>query len=213
MIPLVSAAQPMVFSYSMGKNTFVFSSGMLNHDTQPISWASNPFFGMPNMSSDLPSSVSLSYVNLSFGSGGMIPPYSSFLFCGIHIPQPNLMVGSWNPPSSGPNPSFTFPGLSSQMDGQFTSYILSFIPSSSMSILTNTFIMVNPCFSFSVPSRGSQFYSMGNPLHRVPSSWGNIYPHLSNPCHVTFSLQVASSVMMPLQPFMNQFGGGYHPSK
>jgi hypothetical protein len=59
---------------------------------------------------------------------------------------------------------------------------------------------------------GSQFYSMGNPLHGVPSSGGNIYPHMSNPCHVTFSSQAASSVMMPLQPFMNQLGGGYYPT-
>jgi hypothetical protein len=52
---------------------------------------------------------------------------------------------------------------------------------------------------------------MGNRLHEVPSSGGNIYPHLSNPCHVPFSSQPTSSVMIPLQPFMNQFGGGYYP--
>jgi hypothetical protein len=52
---------------------------------------------------------------------------------------------------------------------------------------------------------------MGNPPHEVPSPGGNIYPHMSNPCHVAFSSQVASSVSMPLQPFMNQYGGGYYP--
>jgi hypothetical protein len=97
---LVNTTQPMVFSHSTGTNTFVFPSGTSNHDTQPIPWASNPFsFGMSDMSSHFLSFVSSSYVNHSFGSGGMIPPFSPFLFFGGHIPQPTLMVGGWNPPS------------------------------------------------------------------------------------------------------------------
>ena len=52
---------------------------------------------------------------------------------------------------------------------------------------------------------------MGNPLNEFTLSGGNIYPHMSNPCHVAFSLQADSSVLMPLQPFMNQYGGGYCP--
>jgi hypothetical protein len=65
----------------------------------------------------------------------------------------------------------------------------------------NTFIMVNPLLSSCVSSKGSQFYGMGNPQHGVPSFGGNVY----NP-------NPASSVgMVPLQPFMNQLGGGcYH---
>jgi hypothetical protein len=72
----------------------------------------------------------------------------------------------------------------------------------------NTFPMVDLHLPFGFSFRGSNFCSMGNPLHEVPSSGGNIYPHISNPCHVTFSSKVAS---MPLQPFMNQYGGGYYP--
>jgi hypothetical protein len=57
--PSVSATQPMVFSHSMGMNPFVFPSGMKNHDTQPIPWASNHFsLDMPYMSSHFPSFVS-----------------------------------------------------------------------------------------------------------------------------------------------------------
>jgi hypothetical protein len=82
-----------------------------------------------------------------------------------------------------------------------TFYILSIIPSSTMSIPTNYFIMVNPPLSYGVLSGGSQFYSMGNPQHGVPSSRGNIYTHMSNPYDVAFSSQVTS--MMPLQHFMN----------
>jgi hypothetical protein len=53
-----------------------------------------------------------------------------------------------------------------------------------------------------VPYGGSQFHSMGNPQHRVPLAGGNVY----NPHHVT------SIGMVPIQPFMNQFGGGYYPT-
>jgi hypothetical protein len=103
-------------------------------------WASNPFsFGMPDMTSHLSSSVSSSYVNPSFGSGGMMPPYTPFSFGGGHIPQPTPMVGGWNPPSSGPNPSFTFPGWSAQMGGPSTSYIPSIYPSSTMLVPTTLF--------------------------------------------------------------------------
>jgi hypothetical protein len=71
--------------------------------------------------------------------------------------------------------------------------------------------MADHSLSFGVSSRGIQFYSMGNPFHKVPSSGGNIYPHMSNPCHVSFTLQASSSVMMSLQKFMNHIVGGYYP--
>jgi hypothetical protein len=194
----------MVFSHSMGMNPFVFLSGMSNHDNQPMPWASNHFsHGILDMSSHFPSSVSSSYVNPSFGSRGIMPPYYSFSFGGIHIPQPTLMVGSLNIPSYGSNPSFTFPGESAQMGGHSTYYIPSIYPSTTMLVPMNAFLVENLHLSSGVSFWGSQFYSMGNPLHEVPSSGGNIYPHVSNPCHVDFSSQVDSSVMMPLQPFMN----------
>jgi hypothetical protein len=89
-IPSVSATQPMVFSHSTGTNPFVFLSGMLNHDTQPIPWASNHFsLGIPDMSSHLPSFVSSPYVNTSFGSRGMMPPFSPFSFGGESYPSTN----------------------------------------------------------------------------------------------------------------------------
>ena len=77
--PSVSTTQLVVFAHSMGTNPFVFPSGTSNHDTQPIPWASNHFsLGMLDMSFHFPSFVSSPYVNPSFGSGGMLPPYSSF---------------------------------------------------------------------------------------------------------------------------------------
>jgi hypothetical protein len=68
-----------------------------------------------------------------------------------------------------------------------------------MSIPSNTFIMVNPPLSSEVPSEGSQFHTMGNPQPEAPLAGGNIY----NPHYVD------SVGMVPIQPFMNQFGGYY----
>jgi hypothetical protein len=83
-------------------------------------------------------------MNPSFGSRGMLPAYVPLFFSGGHIPQVTPTVGGWNPLSFGPNPRFNALGWSAQMCGQFTSYIPSTIPSSSTSILTNDFVMVNP---------------------------------------------------------------------
>jgi hypothetical protein len=138
-----------------------------------------------------------------------MPPYSPFSCSGSHIPQPTLTVEGWNLPSYGSNSSFTFLGESSQMGGHSTYYIPSIYPYFTMLFPTNAFTMVYFHLSSSFSSQGSQFYSMDNSLHKVPSSRGNIYPHLSNPCHVAFSSQATSSVMMPLQPYINQFGVGY----
>jgi hypothetical protein len=140
----------------MGTNPFRYIFGMPSHDSQSIPSASIPFsFGISHMTSQLSSFVSTTNVNPSFGSRGTMPPYFYFSFGGFHIPQVNPIVGGWNPPSSEPSPSFNAPGWSAQMGGQFTSYISSFIPSSSTSILMNAFIMVNPPLSSGVPSRGS----------------------------------------------------------
>jgi hypothetical protein len=162
--PLSSATQPMSFARPMGTNPFVFLCGMSNHDSQSIPSASNPFyFGILDMTSHFSSSVSTNNMNPSFGYGGTTPPYVPFSFGGGHIPEVTPTVGVWNPPSSRPNPSFNAPGWSAQMGGQFTSYIMSVIPSSSTSIMMNAFIMVNPLQSSGVPYGGSHFYGMGNP--------------------------------------------------
>jgi hypothetical protein len=159
--PSVSATQPMVFSHSMGTNHFVFLSGTLNHDTQPIPWASNPFyFGMIDMSFHFPSSISSSYVNPSFGSGGMMPPFSPFSFGGGHIPQTTPMVGGWNTSSSRLHTSFSILGSSAQIDDPFTYYISSIYPSSSMPIPMNSFLMVDILLSSGVSYGGNHFYSM-----------------------------------------------------
>jgi hypothetical protein len=72
--------------------------------------------------------------------------------------------------------------------------------------------MTGPQLPLGLSYGENQFYSSGYPLYGTPSQGGNIYPHMSNPCHVTFPSQENSSVSFPLQPFMNQYGGGYYPA-
>jgi hypothetical protein len=135
------------------------------------------------MSSYLPSSVLNPYVNTIFGSGGMMPPSYPSSFGGSHILQTPLTIGGWNLPSY----KFTMQEVSAQLCNHSTYYTLSMYPSSTMPVPTNTFPMVDLHLSSGVSSEGSYFCSMGNPLHEVPSSGGNIYPNMSNPCHVDFN--------------------------
>jgi hypothetical protein len=138
-----------------------------------------------------------------------MPLYYRSLFGGSDILQTPLMVGGWNLPSY----ESTMREVSDYLRNHSTYHTLSTYPSSTMSVPRNTFPMEDLRPSSGVSSRGSYFYSMGNPPHEVPSPGENIYPHVSNPCHVTFSSQVASSVLILLQPFMNQYGGGYCPAE
>jgi hypothetical protein len=92
-----------------------------------------------------------------------------------------------------------------------TSYISFVYPSSTMYVPTNVFLMPNPTLTSGMTSGGNQFSNMGNPPHGVHSSGGNVYPHMGNSYHIIYSSQAVPSVMMPLQPFMDQLGGGYYP--
>jgi hypothetical protein len=81
------------------------------------------------MLSPFPSSPSYAYMNPSFGSGGMMAPFSISSFDRSHIPQLNLIVGGWNLPSYRSNPRFTFLGESAQMGGYSSYYTPSIYPS------------------------------------------------------------------------------------
>jgi hypothetical protein len=202
--PSFTTTYPIMPTPFMGENPSVFHNGMHNYGTQSAPWVSS--HSPIDMSSHFPSSVFPPYANTSFCSWGMMPPYIPSPFGGSHILQTPLTVGGWNIPSY----ESTMREVSAQICNIYTYYSLSTHPSSAMSVPTNTFPMADLRLSSGVSSEGSYFYSMGNPPHEVPSSGGNIYPHMSNPCHVAFSLQVTSLVLMPLQPFMNQYGGGYY---
>jgi hypothetical protein len=122
------------------------------------------------------------------------------------------MIGDWNPPSSAPNPSYIFQGWNGKMGNVSTSYISSIYPSSTMLVPTNDFIMENYPPTSGISSGGNTFSNMGNPQYKAPFPRGNVYPHMGNMYHITFSSQVIPSRMMPLQPFMNHLGGrGNYP--
>jgi hypothetical protein len=144
--------QPMSSTRPLGMNPFRSLFGMPGYNSQSIPLVSNPiYFGMPNMMSQLSSSILVANANPSFGTRGMTPLYDTLSFGGGYIPQTNLIVGGFTPFYSRPNPSLNALGWSAQPGKQVTSYIFSFIPSYSMSISTNTFIMDNPPLSSRVP--------------------------------------------------------------
>jgi hypothetical protein len=194
----------MVSTQPIVTNPFGSLFGTPGYNSQSIPSVSNPFsFGMPNMASQLSSSIPTTNANPSFGPGGMAPPRTPLSFGGSQIPQTNPTVGCQPHFSFGSNPILNAHRWSTQPGGQATSYITSFPPSSSTSILMNTFVMMNPPLSSEIPHRGGQFYAMGNPHLEDPLIGGNVYhPHYVTPVG-----------MVPIQPLMNQFGGGYYPTR
>jgi hypothetical protein len=63
--------------------------------------------------------------------------------------------------------------------------------------------MTNPPLTSIFPPRGSRSHTMGNPHPRAPLAGGNVY----NP-HYNFPIG-----MVPIQPLMNQLGGGYYHTR
>jgi hypothetical protein len=146
------------------------------------------------------------------GLGGTTPPYTPFPFGGSHIPQMNPYLGSVPAFNPGSNPTTT--GWNNQPGGQVSSYI----PTSSVSILTNTFGMMNPIQSSGFSPRGGQYYTLGNPQPRSNPVGGSFYNpqprsnlaggNFHNPHHNI------PTRMMPNPPYMNHPGGGpYNPGQ
>jgi hypothetical protein len=148
--------------------------------------------------------------NTSIGLGGTTPPYTPFAFGGSHIPQTNPNIGSVPAFNLGSNP-FTV-GWNNQPGGQVPSYI----PTSSVSIPTNTFGMTNPLQSFGLPPGGGQSYPLGNPQPRSNLVRGNFHnPQLGyNPVGGNFynPQQNIPAGMMPNPPYTNQPRGGSYNS-
>jgi hypothetical protein len=153
---------------------------------------------MPNCTSQFSKSLPDTRPNASIGLGGTKPPYTPFLFGGSQIPQttPNMEgIPSFNP---GSNPlSF---GWRNQPGRQASAQVPSYTLTSSVSIPTNTFGMMNPPISIGITPGGGQFHNLGNPQPRSNPAGGNFFnPHQNIP-----------TGMMPNQPLMNQPVGGYY---
>jgi hypothetical protein len=174
-----------------------------SYNIQSIPTTSSPFsHGMKNFTSQFSFSIPTSNLNTSIGLGGMAPPHTPFLFDGAHIPQTTPTVGGFPSFHPGSSPGPNAPRWSGQPDGQDVSYDLSFTPTSSTPIPTNTFGMTNPPLSSRFTPGGGQFHTLGNPQPGATPARGNFYnPHHNVP-----------TKMVPNQLFMNQFGGGsYNP--
>jgi hypothetical protein len=165
---------------------------------------------MPNFTSQFETAIPAAGPNAGFGIGGTTPPYTPFSFGGYHIPQMNPNVGSAPFPHPGYNPSMA--GWNNPAGGQ----VLLYIPTPSVSILTNTFGMKNPLQSSGFPSGGGQSYTLGNPQPRSNPVGGNFHNHQfrTNPFMGNFHnpYQNIHVGMMPNPSYMNQLRGGPYNS-
>jgi hypothetical protein len=119
------------------------------------------YYGIPNFTSHFSNSIPVVGPNSSIGLGGSTPPYTPFSFGASQIPQmtPNMGgIPSFNPASNPPTSRWN-----SQPSGQASTQVMSYNPTSSVQISTNTFGMVNPPLSSSFQPRGGQFHFLGNP--------------------------------------------------
>jgi hypothetical protein len=148
--------------------------------------------------------------NASLELGDTTPPYTPFPFGGSHIPQTNPNVISVHFPNHGSNPSMV--GWNNPAGRQ----VLSYFPTFSVSILTNTFVLMNRLQSFRFPPRGFHYYTLGTPQPRsnlVSGIFHNPQPR-SNPAGGNFHnpYQTIPPRMMPNPPYMNHLGGGPYNS-
>jgi hypothetical protein len=171
-------ARPVVNVSSLAWNPFGGFGHLSGYNVQSIPMASISFYyGMPNLTSHLLTSIPDVGPNASLGLGGTTPPYTHFLFGGSHIPQTNPNLGSVPFLNPGSNPSIV--GWNNPAGKQVLPYILI----SSVLILNNTFGMTNPLQSSRFPPGGGQYYTLGNPQPRSNPAGGNFHnPQLeSNP--------------------------------
>jgi hypothetical protein len=163
--------------------------------------ASSPFsYGMLNFTSQFSNSIPTTSTNTSIGLGGTNNPHTPFSFAVIHVPQMNPTIGGVPLINPGSNPVAS--GWINQPGGQATTHVLSFTPTSSVKILTNTFGMTNPPLSSGFMPGVGQFHTLGNPQPVSTSVGSNFYnPHQNIP-----------TGMVPNQLLMNHPGGGsYNP--
>jgi hypothetical protein len=135
-IHVPTVTQHVVSTQPIETNPFKSLFGTPRYNSQSIPSVSSSFsFGMPNMISQLSSSIETTNANSSFGPGGMTPLHAPLSFGGGHIPQMNPTVGGQPPYYSRSNPSINAPRWSTQPRGHFNSHIPSFPHPLSMSIL------------------------------------------------------------------------------
>jgi hypothetical protein len=193
-VPVITLVWPIVNTQPIVTNLFGPLLHSLSYNTHSIPMASIPFsYGMSNFTLQFSSSIPTYNLNTSIGHGGMAPPHIPFSFGGSHIPQITPTVRSLPPFHPGSNTSLNARGWSIQPKGQVIAYVLSFTPTSSTNIPTNTCGMMNPPLSSILAPGGGQFHTLGNPQPGATPPGGNIY----NPRHKI------PAGMVPNKPFIN----------
>jgi hypothetical protein len=152
-VPIITYAHSIVNTQPIAKNPFGSLCHSLGYNVQSIPMASSPFsYSILKFTSQFSNSIPTANTNTSIGIGGTMPPHTLFLFGGTHVPQMNPTIGGFPLVNLGSNPVTS--RWSNQPSGQATTYGLSFTPTSSILIPTNTFGMTNPPLSSRFTPRG-----------------------------------------------------------
>jgi hypothetical protein len=142
-------SRPVLNASSLASNHFGGFGHSPSYNVQSIPMTSSPFsYGMPSFTSQFLIAIPAVGLNSSLRLGGTTPPYTPFSFGGSHIPQTNPNVGSVHVLEPRSNPSTI--GWNNPPSRQVPPYI----PTSLVSIQTNTFGMTNPLQSFGFPPGG-----------------------------------------------------------
>ena len=81
-------------------------------------------------------------------------------------------------PYFNPESNLVSSGWSNQLGRQDIAHVPPFTPTSSISIMTNTFGMTNPPLSYGFTPGGGQFHTLGNPQPGATLIGGSFYnPH------------------------------------
>jgi hypothetical protein len=141
-VPIITLVCPVLNSQPIATNPFGSLCHSSGYNIEYIPMASSHFsFGMPNFTSQFSSSILAYNPNTSIGLGCMATSHTpfSFGFLPFHL---------------GSNPSPNDPRWSGQPGRPVDAYSPSFKYTSSASILTNTFSMMNPPLSSGFTPRG-----------------------------------------------------------
>jgi hypothetical protein len=155
-------ARPIVNTQYLASSPFGSLGHSLGYNVQSIPMASSHFsYGMSNFTSHFSNTIPATGPNASIGLGGNTPPYTPFSFGGSQIPQKTPNMGGIHAFNPGSNPLAS--RWNNQPGEQDSAQVLSYTPTSSVSISTNTFVMKNPPLSSGFTPEGGQFHALGNP--------------------------------------------------
>jgi len=192
-VPIITPIQPVVSTQPIMMNPFGLFFVYIDIILSPSLWPLDHFLMACRIShrSFYPPFQHLTQI-LVLGLGHVSSTYSYLIW---RCSYPSNESYGWKPTSFHPwsNPGINTPVWSGQPSGQAAAYVLSFTPTSSTPILTNTFGMTNPPLSSGFTPGGGQFQTLGNPQPGATPTGEMFYnPHQNIP-----------SAIIPNLPLMN----------